>query len=74
MFSVLLVFFIQWTRVCVPVLCQQFMLSKRWLGAVCTQYSELSVTISGEPPPSDTEKIDLLIFCRKFASVENIEK
>ena len=34
--------------------CQQSMLSKRWLGAECTQYSELSVIILGEPPPSDT--------------------
>ena len=30
------------------------MLSKKWLGAECTQYSELSVIILGEPPPSDT--------------------
>ena len=34
--------------------CQQSMLSKKWLGAECTQYSESSVMILGEPPPSDT--------------------
>ena len=34
--------------------CQQSMLSKKWLGAECTQYSELSVIILGEPPPSET--------------------
>ena len=34
--------------------CQKSVLSKRWLGAKCTQYSELSVIILREPPPSDT--------------------
>ena len=33
--------------------CQQSM-SKNWLGAECTQYSELSVIILGELPPRDT--------------------
>ena len=36
------------------VRCQQFMLRKEWLGAVCTQCSESSVIILGEPPPRDT--------------------
>ena len=38
----------------VVVRCQPSMLSKGWFGAECTQYSELSVIVLGEPPPSDT--------------------
>ena len=38
----------------INIRCQQSMLSKKWLGTERTQYSELSVIILGEPPPSDT--------------------
>ena len=41
-------------KIAICIRCQQSMLSKKWLGAECTQYSELSVIILGEPPPSDT--------------------